>query len=92
MDPVPSTLGDVLRAMRVRSGLNQEALVAKCIVRGINQGALSRWERNEAAPSAEQVRDLVRVAGGNTDELSALLSMLVGLPVRVVESSVEGGA
>lgn len=78
------TLGSALKALRERAALTQPQLAAACAgVRGVNQGAISRWEGGAGAPSSAQLIELHRACGGSAQDLSELLSLLVGVPVEV---------
>lgn len=91
MDERPATLAAALVALRQRAKLNQPQLAAACAgsgVRGINQGSISRWEKGALEPSSAQVRELHRACSGTPEDLAELLSLLVGVPVRL-ETSAE---
>ena len=52
--------GDVLREARLRAGLSQAELARRA---GTHRSAIGRWERGEALPSLETLRELVRACG-----------------------------
>lgn len=52
--------GDILREARLRAGLSQGELARRA---GTHRSAIGRWERGEALPSLEKLRELVRACG-----------------------------
>ena len=52
--------GDILREARLRAGLSQAELARRA---GTHRSAIGRWERGEALPSLETLRELVRACG-----------------------------
>ena len=52
--------GDILREARLRAGLTQAELARRA---GTHRSAIGRWERGEALPSLEKLRELVRACG-----------------------------
>jgi len=52
--------GDLLREARKRAGLTQAELGRRV---GRPQSVISRWERDEVAPSLETLRELIRACG-----------------------------
>ena len=52
--------GDILREARLRAGLSQAELARRA---GTHRSAIGRWERGEALPSLEKLRELVRGCG-----------------------------
>jgi len=55
-----SSLGQVIRARRLRHGLSQRALARRA---GTSQDAISRIERGRESPSFERFRELLLVMG-----------------------------
>jgi transcriptional regulator with XRE-family HTH domain len=51
---------DLLREARLRAGLTQAELGRRA---GKPQSMISRWERGDARPSLETLRDLIRACG-----------------------------
>lgn len=52
--------GSLIREARLRSGLTQQELGEKL---GLAQSAIARWERDEAIPSLETLRNVIRACG-----------------------------
>jgi transcriptional regulator with XRE-family HTH domain len=52
--------GDILHEARLRAGLSQAELARRA---GTHRSAIGRWERGEALPSLEKLRELVRACG-----------------------------
>lgn len=52
--------GNLIREARLRAGMTQAELASRA---GTAASAVSRWERDQAAPSLETVRALVRATG-----------------------------
>ena len=52
--------GDLLREARLRAGLSQAELARRA---GKQRSAIGRWERGEALPSLETLRELIRACG-----------------------------
>lgn len=82
----PETLGSLIQRLRKGTGLNQDPFCLRCAslfptVRGINQGALSRMERNDIQPSPEQLRAILATADATPADLSLAVSLLVGFQV-----------
>jgi transcriptional regulator with XRE-family HTH domain len=65
----PPVSGDLLRAMRLRQGLTQEAVAAQA---GVRQSTLARWERGEEWPSVERLHTLCYLLDAQEAELVAL--------------------
>ena len=60
----------IIREARLRAGLSQGELSARC---GKDRAQIARWERDAVAPSFETLRELVRACGF---ELSVALAPL----------------
>lgn len=58
--------GYVIRTRREAKGLTQGQL-AKAM--GVDQTAVSQWERGETLPRAERLPDLARILGCSIDQL-----------------------
>lgn len=86
--PPPGTMGALVQRLR-GDARSQEAFADLCGGRGtgFNQGAVSRWERNEDLPTIPQLRRMVEVAEGTDADLSEGLSLIAGLPVQVCTST-----
>jgi transcriptional regulator with XRE-family HTH domain len=52
--------GDLIKEARLRAGLTQSELGVRL---GKAQSVIARWERDDALPSLETVRDVVRACG-----------------------------
>ena len=52
--------GDLIKEARLRAGLTQTELGARL---GKTQSVIARWERNDASPSLETLRGVVRACG-----------------------------
>lgn len=52
--------GDLIKEARLRAGLTQTELGARL---GKAQSVIARWERNDASPSLETLRGVVRACG-----------------------------
>lgn len=72
--------GERLAALRTKRGLRQED-VARDL--GMTLGTISRWERGENLPHAEQIKAIVQYFDTTADHL------VLGTPVEVVSTSPE---
>lgn len=67
----PLTAGDLLRAMRGRSGWTQEQVAERL---GVSGAAVARWELGERLPDAQQMQALCYALGAREEEIIALTS------------------
>lgn len=67
--PAPPATGDLLRALRQRSGLTQEQVAAAV---GVSRTVLTRWERGERVPDAEERQALCFHLGAREAEIVAI--------------------
>jgi len=52
--------GDLIREARLRAGLSQHELAARC---GRGRSVIARWEQGAVAPSVETLVEIVRACG-----------------------------
>lgn len=64
------TLGEQLKALRVKKGMTQEQLAQKL---NTTKAAISRYEKNHRQPRLEQISEIARILDANPDELFSLL-------------------
>lgn len=64
------TLGEQLKALRVKAGKTQEQLATELHT---SKAAISRYEKDQRQPRREQLTEIARVLGANPDELFRLL-------------------
>jgi transcriptional regulator with XRE-family HTH domain len=65
----PPTMGDLLRALRLRQGWTQARLALHL---GVDDSSIARWERGERLPSSEQVQALCYALEAKEPEVIAL--------------------
>jgi transcriptional regulator with XRE-family HTH domain len=65
----PPTVGDMLRALRLRQGWTQAQLAHRL---GVNDSSIARWERSERFPSTEQMQALCYALEAQEEEIVAL--------------------
>ena len=87
--PASGTLGEWVYKMRTKANLRQDGLAVRAAKEGcpgFNQGSVSRWERNAPGhlPSIQQIRVIAQVTGASKRDLEAGLSLLSGIPLKVV--------
>ena len=87
--PASGTLGEWVYKMRKKLDISQGALAelaSKGGCKGLDQASVSRWERNAPghSPSIQQLRLIAQVAGASKRDLEAGLSLLSGIPLKVV--------
>lgn len=75
-----STLGDRLQRLRVTAQQTQDQ-VGDAV--GVNSGTVSRWERDEGKPHADQIVRLAHHFGVTTDHI------LLGHPIEAQVKSAE---
>lgn len=63
------TLGQQLKALRVKNGMTQEQLAEKL---NTTKAAISRYERDQRQPRLEQISEIAQILGANPDELFSL--------------------
>lgn len=64
------TLGEQLKALRVKKGMTQEQLAQKL---NTTKAAISRYEKNQRQPRLEQISEIAQILGANPDELFNLI-------------------
>lgn len=64
-----STLGEQIKAMRLKKGMTQEQLAQKL---GTTKAAISRYERNQRQPRLEQLSEIAQILEANPDNLTSL--------------------
>lgn len=65
----PPTVGDLLRALRLRKGWTPEQLASALHV---NRTSVGRWEQGERLPSTEQIQAICYALDAREEELTAL--------------------
>lgn len=80
------TLGDMIRALRVRRGL-RSAQVASAV--GVNPATISHWEKGERAPDPEARMRLARALQATPAEESMLIRASLGLSTTGMPSHDE---
>lgn len=63
------TLGQQLKALRVKNGMTQEQLAEKL---NTTKAAISRYERDQRQPRLEQISEIAHILNANPDELFGL--------------------
>lgn len=64
------TLGEQLKALRVKKGMTQEQLAQKL---NTTKAAISRYEKDQRQPRLEQISEIARIVDASPDELFDLL-------------------
>lgn len=77
--PAPPRLGDLLRAIRLRSGLTQEQAAAAI---GVGRTALTRWERGDRRPTVEERHALCFHLGARESEIVAVTTLARDEPIE----------
>jgi transcriptional regulator with XRE-family HTH domain len=72
------TMGAAIREARLAQGWSQEGLAERAryqapLVRGITRAAVAFWERDERAPSVDQLGALGRALGWAPEEIGRLV-------------------
>ena len=74
------TIGEIIRIMRVDSGMTQEELAAKS---GLNRNSIYRYEKGEVMPRMPQLTKIAGVFGMTVDEFMKFgdkANQFLGLP------------
>ena len=81
-------LGNLIRAARTDAGLTQAQLAGK--IRGISQTDIGRYERGEAEPTTQVVKDIAKACGVTQKSLLDAMPKTAGKPAGAKASGSTG--